>query len=64
MFGIGLIIIGIIVLLETFGVLTGNVAGIVWGVALIAIGIAMFVRRAHRRERRMRWMEEHRRVRV
>ncbi len=56
MVGIGLIIIGIIILLETFGVISGIPAGIVWGGALIVIGIMIIVRRSIRREQRMRWM--------
>ena len=60
MFGVGLIIVGIIILLETFGIISGVPAGIVWGVALIALGIMILVRRSVRHQRRMKWIVERR----
>lgn len=60
MFGIGLIIVGIIVLLETFSVISGFPAGIVWGVALIGIGIMSMARRSMGAKRRARWMADRR----
>lgn len=60
MFGIGFIIIGIIVLLQTAGFLTGISGGVVWGVAFILIGIMMIARRSMRRERRRKWMIKNR----
>lgn len=59
MIGIAFIVIGIIVLLETLGILTGVSAGFVWGAAFIIIGIAMVMRRNTRRKRRMEWIAKH-----
>jgi membrane-bound ClpP family serine protease len=64
MFGIILIIVGIIILLDTFGVLAGIPSGVVWGTALIILGIIVLVRREARRRRRARWIEAHKERRV
>jgi hypothetical protein len=56
MFGIGFIIIGILVLLQTFGVFGAISPGIIWGIAFIVIGLMMASRRSMRRNRRQEWM--------
>ena len=58
MFGIGLIIIGVVILLQVAGLLPAS--GIVWGIVLILIGVMMVIRRSIRRNRRRQWMMEHR----
>ncbi len=64
MFGLILVIVGIIILLDTFGILAGVPSGVVWGTAFVVFGIIIMVRRHLRRTRRMRWMEAHRERRV
>jgi membrane-bound ClpP family serine protease len=56
MLGFILIIIGIIVVLQTTGVIVGVPAGLVFGIALIVIGIVAVTRRSIWRERHAQWM--------
>jgi hypothetical protein len=63
MFGIIFIVIGIIILLQAYGVFGALSSGIIWGVAFIIIGITLALRRSARRNRRAEWLAEHRRKR-
>jgi hypothetical protein len=56
MFGIGFIIIGIILLLQAAGIFGAISPGIVWGIVFIVIGIGIASRHSMRRKRRHEWM--------
>lgn len=43
-FGLILIIVGILVLMQYFGVITGDVWPVVWGVVIIVIGLAAVIK--------------------
>ncbi|HEX4104506.1 MAG TPA: hypothetical protein VHZ04_03490 [Candidatus Paceibacterota bacterium] len=55
MFGLIFIIIGVLVLLQYYGVV-GAFSGLVWGIIFIAAGLLIFARRMARRRRRTEWM--------
>jgi len=59
MFGGIFIIVGIIILLEVTGVISASASGLVWGIAFIAIGVMMMIRRTMRQGRREEWMMQH-----
>lgn len=46
-FGIVLIVVGIVALLEKFGMLTGPTWGYIWPSLIIAWGISLIIRRGH-----------------
>jgi hypothetical protein len=58
-FGLVLLAIGVIWLLEKLGVLTGSIWGYVWPTVLIIIGLSFIFNRWiwHRRMRRWFWWE-------
>jgi drug/metabolite transporter (DMT)-like permease len=64
MFGLGFILIGVLILLRAYGFLTSVSDPIFWGVGLIVVGIIVFAGRSMRRQRRREWIAQRRAERV
>lgn len=60
MFGIGLILVGILILLRSYGFLRSVSDPAFWGVAFILIGILIMACHAMRRQRRREWIAQNR----
>lgn len=59
MFGFILILIGVIAILQYYGVI-GPLSGLVWGIIFIALGVFISIRSSARRQRRADWIEKRR----
>jgi hypothetical protein len=60
MFGLGFILIGIVILLQAAGVFGNLSPALVWGITFILIGIIIASRSSMRRKRRAEWMAKRR----